>query len=176
VGALYSTIGVIVVAADAYVVEMVALRQIFHCFEEGWTIVSNNLMERSPPAEDILIDPISEHSGSLCSQHAELRVVEEGTASLHNILICSGWWHMYGINVGFGEDRGGSGNDRWDEDLASLAQLAYMTSFSIPVNVTDHTRPPKALTDVSFGGVECFMAEGVVCGANDGKSSTWWDD
>jgi hypothetical protein len=58
-GALYCTIGVRVVAADAYVVEMIALREIFHRFEESWTIVSNNLTERSPPAEDILIDPVS---------------------------------------------------------------------------------------------------------------------
>jgi hypothetical protein len=66
---------------------------------------------------------------------------------------------MHGIDVGFGEDRGGSGDDRWDEDLTSLVQLADMTSFSILVNVADHTGPPKVLTDVSFGGVECFMAE-----------------
>jgi hypothetical protein len=65
---------------------------------------------------------------------------------------------MHGIDVGFGKDRGGGGNDRWDEDLTSLAQLADMTSFSIPVNITDHARPPKALADVGFGGVECFMA------------------
>jgi hypothetical protein len=83
---------------------------------------------------------------------------------------------MHSIDVGFGEDRGGSGNDWWDEDLMSLAQLADMTSSSIPVNIADHAGPPKALTDVGFGGVECFMAERVVRGANDGKSSTWWDD
>jgi hypothetical protein len=59
VGALYRTIGARVVAADAYVIEMVALWQVFHCFEEGWAIVSNDLMERSPLAEDILIDPVS---------------------------------------------------------------------------------------------------------------------
>jgi hypothetical protein len=176
VGVLYSTIGARVVATDAYVVEMVALLQVFHRFEEGWTIVSNNLMERSPPAEDILIDPISEHSGGLCSQHAELGVVGEGTTGLYNILIYSRWQHMHGIDVGFGEDRGGSGDDRWDEDLASVAQLAYMTSFSIPVNVADYTGPPKVLTDMSFGGIECFMAKGVVHGADDGKSLTWWDD
>jgi hypothetical protein len=58
-GALYRTVGVRVVAADAYVIEMIVLRQVFHCFEEGWTVVSNNLMERSPLAEDILIDPVS---------------------------------------------------------------------------------------------------------------------
>jgi hypothetical protein len=58
----------------------------------------------------------------------------------------------------------------------SLVQLADMTSFSIPVNITDHTGPPKALTDMSFGGIECSMAEGVMRGANDGKSLTWWDD
>jgi hypothetical protein len=80
---------------------------------------------------------------------------------------------MHGINIGFGEDRGGSGDNRWDEDLTSLAQLADMTSFSIPVNIADHTGQPKALTDVSFGSVECFMAKGVVRGVNDGKSSTW---
>jgi hypothetical protein len=78
---------------------------------------------------------------------------------LDNILICSGWRHMHSIDIGFGEDRGRSGDDRWDEDLTSLAQLASMTSFSIPVNVADHTRPPKSFTDVGFGGVECFMAK-----------------
>jgi hypothetical protein len=80
---------------------------------------------------------------------------------------------MHGVDVGFGEDRGGSGDNWWDEDLMSLAQLADMTSFSIPVNVADHTGPPKAFTNVGFGGIECFMAEGVVRGANDRKLSTW---
>jgi hypothetical protein len=83
---------------------------------------------------------------------------------------------MHGIDVGFCKDRGGSGDDWQDEDLTSLAQLADVTSFSIPVNIADHAGPPKALTDVGFGGVECFMAEGVVCGVNNGKSLTWWDD
>jgi hypothetical protein len=55
---LYSTIGTRVVAADAYVVGVIALREIFHCFEEGWTVVSNNLTERSPLTEDVLIDPV----------------------------------------------------------------------------------------------------------------------
>jgi hypothetical protein len=58
-GTLYRTVGTRVVAADVYVVEMIALQQVFHCLEEGWTIVSNNLAERSPPAKDILIDPVS---------------------------------------------------------------------------------------------------------------------
>jgi hypothetical protein len=58
-GALYSTIGVRVVAADVYVVEIISFQEVFHCLEESWTIVSNNLTERSPLAEDILIDPVS---------------------------------------------------------------------------------------------------------------------
>jgi hypothetical protein len=80
---------------------------------------------------------------------------------------------MHGVDVGFCEDRGGSGDNWRDEDLTSLAQLADMTSFSIPVNVADHTGPPKVFTNVGFGGVECFMAEGVVRSADYGKSSTW---
>jgi hypothetical protein len=59
VGVLYRTIGARVVAADLYVVEVISLQQVVHHFEEGWTIVSNNLTERSPPAEDVLIDPVS---------------------------------------------------------------------------------------------------------------------
>jgi hypothetical protein len=58
-GVLYCTIGVRVVATDLYVIEMIALQEVFHCFEESWAIVSNNLTERSPPAKDILIDPVS---------------------------------------------------------------------------------------------------------------------
>jgi hypothetical protein len=45
---------------------------------------------------------------------------------------------MHGIDVGFGKDRGGHGDDRWDEGSTSLAQLAYITSFSIPVNIADN--------------------------------------
>jgi hypothetical protein len=56
---LYSTIGMRVVSADPYMVEMVVLREIFHCFEESWTVVSNDLMERSPLKKDILVDPVS---------------------------------------------------------------------------------------------------------------------
>jgi hypothetical protein len=66
---------------------------------------------------------------------------------------------MHGIDVSFGEDRGGSGDDWGNEDLTSLAQLADMTSFSIPVHIADHTGPPKALTDVCFGGIEGFVSK-----------------
>jgi hypothetical protein len=48
-----------VVSADPYMVEMVALWEILHHFEESWTVVSNNLAERSSPAKDIHIDPVS---------------------------------------------------------------------------------------------------------------------
>jgi hypothetical protein len=85
--------------------------------------------------------------------------VGKGTASLHNILICSRWQHMYVIDIGFGKDRGGSDNDWGNEDLMSLVQLADMESFNIPVNIANHTRPPKVLTDVSFGSIECFVTK-----------------
>jgi hypothetical protein len=66
---------------------------------------------------------------------------------------------MHGIDIGFGKDRGRGGNDWGNEDLMSLAQLADMTSFSISVNIADHTGPPKVLTDMGFGSVEGFVAE-----------------
>jgi hypothetical protein len=75
---------------------------------------------------------------------------------------------MHGINIGFGKDRGGGGNDWGNEDLMSLVQLADMTSFSIPVNIADH-----ALTDMSFGSVEGLVTKQVMGGADDVKSSTW---
>jgi hypothetical protein len=58
----------------------------------------------------------------------------------------------------------------------SLAQLADMTSFSIPVNIADHTGPPKTLTDVGFGSIEGFMSKRVVHGADNGKLLTWRDN
>jgi hypothetical protein len=66
---------------------------------------------------------------------------------------------MHGIDIGFGKDRGGSGNDWGNEDLTSLVQLADMTSFSIPVSITDYTGPRKVLTNVSFGNVEGLVTE-----------------
>jgi hypothetical protein len=62
---------------------------------------------------------------------------------------------MHGINIGFGKDRGGGGDNWENEDLMSLAQLADMTSFSIPVNIADHAGPPKTLTNVSFSSIDC---------------------
>jgi hypothetical protein len=64
---------------------------------------------------------------------------------------------MHGINIGFGKDRGRGGNDWGNENLTSLAQLADMTSFSIPVNIADHAGPPKSLTDMSFGSIKGFV-------------------
>jgi hypothetical protein len=58
-GVLYCTIGSRVVAADPYMIEIIVLREILHFFEESWTIVSNNLTERSPLAKDILVDAVS---------------------------------------------------------------------------------------------------------------------
>jgi hypothetical protein len=66
---------------------------------------------------------------------------------------------MHGIDISFGKDRGGGGDDWGNEDLTSLAQLEDMTSFSIPVYIADHTGPPKALADVCFGSIEGFVAE-----------------
>jgi hypothetical protein len=40
-------------------IEMVALQEILHCFEEIWTVVNNNLTERSPLTKDVFIDPVS---------------------------------------------------------------------------------------------------------------------
>jgi hypothetical protein len=66
---------------------------------------------------------------------------------------------MHGVNIGFGKDRGGGGDDWGNEDLVSLAQLADMARFSIPVNITDNAGPPKALTDMSFGSVEGLVTK-----------------
>jgi hypothetical protein len=66
---------------------------------------------------------------------------------------------MYGIDIGCSKDRGRGGDNWWNEDLTSLAQLADMTSFSIPVNIADHAGPPKALTDMSFVSIEGFVTE-----------------
>jgi hypothetical protein len=63
---------------------------------------------------------------------------------------------MHGINISFGKDRGGGGNDWENEDLVSLA---HITSFSIPVNITDHAGLPKALTDISFGSIEGLVTK-----------------
>jgi hypothetical protein len=80
---------------------------------------------------------------------------------------------MHGINIGFGKDRGRGGDDWGNEDLTSLAQLADMTSFRIPVNIADHAGPPKVLTDMGFGSVEGLVTKRVMGGADDVESSTW---
>jgi hypothetical protein len=80
---------------------------------------------------------------------------------------------MHSVNIGFGKDRGVGGDNWGNEDLTGLAQLADMTSFSIPVNIADHAGPPKVLTDMSFGSVEGLVMKRVMGGVDDVKLLTW---
>jgi hypothetical protein len=70
----------------------------------------------------------------------DLKPISTPLDPLDNILVRSGRQHMHSIDVGFGKDRGGSGDDWLDEDLMSLAQLADMVSFSIPVTILGHQK------------------------------------
>ena len=74
---------------------------------------------------------------------------------------------MHGIDVDFGEDRGGGGDCRGDEDLAKLAKLAKVTCLGIPLNICDETGPPEVLSDVGLGGEECFVSYFVMASAKN---------
>ena len=78
---------------------------------------------------------------------------------------------MHGVDVGFGEDRGRSGDCRGNEDLAKLANLAKVTGLGVPLNISDKTGPPEALSDVRFGGEEGFVSYFVVASAKNVEAS-----
>ena len=78
---------------------------------------------------------------------------------------------MHGVDVGFGEDRGGSGDCWGNEDLAKLVNLAKVTCLGIPLNICDETGPLEALSDVRFSGEECFVSYFVVASAKNVEAS-----
>ena len=78
---------------------------------------------------------------------------------------------MHGIDVGFGKDRGGSGDCRGNEDLAKLANFAKVTCLGIPLNICDETGPPEALSDVGFGGEEGFVSYFIMASGKNVETS-----
>ena len=64
-----------------------------------------------------------------------------------------------------------SGDCRGNEDLAKLANLAKVTGLGIPLNICNETGPPEALSDVRFGGEECFVSDFVMASAKNVKAA-----
>src|SRR5713226_1746106 len=70
---------------------------------------------------------------------------------------------VHGVHVHLGEEWSGGRNDRWDQDLVSLLELAYVAGFYIPGHILAHERPPVALHDKGVGCVEATVSGIVVC-------------
>ena len=70
---------------------------------------------------------------------------------------------MHGVHVHLGEQRSGSSDYGWNEDIAGLAKLTYVASPYEPCNVGSEVRPPKAVGDVCPCGKVSMMASGENC-------------
>ena len=70
---------------------------------------------------------------------------------------------MHGVHVHFGEQRSGS-SDYWrNEDITSLAKLAYVAGPYEPCDVGGEVWPPKAVDDVCSCGEVSMMSGGENC-------------
>ena len=70
---------------------------------------------------------------------------------------------MHGVHVHLGEQRSGSSDYGWNEDVAGLAKLTYVASPYEPCNVGSEVRPPKVVGDVCSCGEVSMMSSGENC-------------
>ena len=75
--------------------------------------------------------------------------------------------HVHGVDVGLAEKRSGSGNDRRNVDFGSLLELTLVAGTDIPFDVAFQRRPPEAIDNIAPRGVYAFMAEVVMCRADN---------
>ena len=83
--------------------------------------------------------------------------------ALHNVVKATSAWKVHGVHVHLGEERSGGHDNGWDQDLASLSELAYVAGFYIPGHIPAHEWPPVALCDKGVGCIEATVSGIVVC-------------
>ena len=72
-----NTICTQVIARNADVIYVVALAEMCECFDEGWAIVSDDLVKCSPLAYDVLEDPITKSGRIFFCKCVEFRPSRE---------------------------------------------------------------------------------------------------
>ena len=77
--------------------------------------------------EDILEDPVGEGSTGLVAEHSEFRVMRYRASTLDEVSKTPSGWHVHRVHIHFCEERCWRGDDRRDEDIASLSNLAEVT-------------------------------------------------
>ena len=82
---------------------------------------------------------------------------------MHNIVKAAGVWKVHGVHVHISEEQSRGHDDRWDQDLASLSELAYVAGFYVPGHISAHEQPPVALHDEGIGCVEAAVSGVVMC-------------
>ena len=133
------------------------------CCDEGLAVVGDNFDKHAPLAEDVLEDPITEGLCGLFAEHAEFWVVGKQTAALDDIREPSRVWEVHSVHVHLGEEWGRHCDDRWDDNLSGLAELANVAHMYIPCNVTSNEGPPVLFSDEHVSGVKPMVSNVIVC-------------
>ena len=70
---------------------------------------------------------------------------------------------MHSVHVHLGKKWGGHCDNRQDDDLSGLAELANVACMHIPCNVASNERPPVLFGDERMSGVKPTMSDIVKC-------------
>jgi len=70
---------------------------------------------------------------------------------------------MHSVHVHLGEEQGRHCNDRQDDNLSGLAELANVACTHIPCDVASNERPPVLFGDKCISGIKPAMSDVIVC-------------
>ena len=125
----------------------VALCKPVECRNVSGPIVSHNLLNGSPSAQDFFKKECAKGAPGLSLESTPLGPRGEGASSLYNVSEATGVRHEHGVDVSLAEEWRWRGDGRWDPDFGCLADLALVARFDVPPNIVSERRPPKAVEE-----------------------------
>ena len=72
------------------------------------------------------------------------RICSQGALSLDDVAVATGSRHNHSINMDFVKESTHDRNSQGDVQSGGLANLAFVASADVPLDVIDQHRPPEA--------------------------------
>ena len=133
-----------VVERDLDMVDAIPACKHIESLNESRAINSNELRDSTPKTENVLENKRHNRRCVLGSQHMPFWIHSQSALSLDDVAVAAKLRHNHSINMDFVKESTHDRNSQGDVQSGSLANLAFMASADIPLDVVDQHRPPEA--------------------------------
>jgi len=147
-----------VVSRNADVSDTVPIRKPVEGGDVRCAVVSDDLFDGAPPAQNFLKKKHTESVACLSAESTPLWPGGKGAAGLGDVMEAAGGGHKCGVDIELAEKWGGDCDSGRNADLGGLAKLALMGGGDVPFDVLLKGGPPEAVEDGASSRVEALVA------------------